>query len=624
MTNELALHMLITVPFAAGVAALVMGRWAGGFVKLLALAAAGGAFWAATGKMGAAAGGTFTLLVGPEWAGSAWAGRAVLALDGLNSLILLGAGFFAVLMALYSIGFLKDDAVPPGPYYASFLWVVGSVSATILASDLVVLTFFWALMGIPFFLLINMGREKADYAAKKTLIVLGGSDGLLILGVAIIYKITGSTALFGPAIDLGKTGTVACLCLAAAAFAKAGAMPLHSWVPDAAETAPVPAVALLPASLDKLLGIYLFARISLSMFAITAGMRAFFIIIGAVTVMAAVMAALVQHNLRRLLGFHAVSQVGYMVLGITTGTPVGVLGGLFHMVNHAIYKSCLFLTAGAVERRTNAWDLDKMGGLARAMPGTFVAALIAAMAISGVPPLNGFVSKWMVYQGIIEMGPKAGLWVVALVAAMFGSALTLASFVKVLHSVFLGQSDTERRNEGPTPNAFMGIPMAVLAGACLAFGIFAYSLPVKYLLLPALPQLRQVLEAEVLANPAWKPGLATLLLCSALAVGAILYALTRVKVREDAAYIGGEIGARGEQFRFSGVEFYRTVAELPVLRRMYKHSEEGWYDIYHLGRRLVFYVAGILQEFHSGLLLTYVAWCIGGLVILLWFLLGAR
>ena len=607
MSQTLALQAAIALPLAAGVLALIIPRRLSAVTKALSLAVTALVFWAAIALYSMR-----EFAWAPEWAG----GRVLLGLDGLSALMLLGTGFFALVMAAYSIGFLRDREVSAGAYWANFLWVVGTACATILARDMLVLVFFWALMGIPFFLLINMGSSGADAAAKKTLIILGGSDSLMILGVALIYEASGSFDLLQPALQLEGMGVVACLCLAAAAFAKAGAMPFHSWVPDAAQTAPVPAVALLPASLDKLLGIYLFARISLGLFEITPSVRAFFVLIGAVTVIGAVMAALVQHNLRRLLGFHAVSQVGYMVLGIATGTALGVMGGLFHMVNNTIYKSCLFLTAGAAERRSGTGELDRMGGLARAMPLTFSAALIAALAISGVPPLNGFVSKWMIYQGIIEMGERAGfIWVIALVAAMFGSALTLASFVKVLHSVFLGQPHGGRDAEGPTPNALMGLAMAVLAILCLVFGIFAYSVPIARLVAPALPAAFQADFAEA----AWQPGIATLLLVVALIVGGLIYVVgASWKVRRDEAYVGGESGARAEPYRFSGIEFYRTIAEFPSLRTLYRHAEEGWYDLYHLGRRGVFYVAGVLQACHSGVLLTYAAWCVVGLVVLLW------
>ena len=116
------------------------------------------------------------------------------------------------------------------------------------------------------------------------------------------------------------------------------------------------------------------------------------LVIGSFTIIAAVLGALVQHNLKKLLSFHAVSQVGYMVLGIGTGLPIGIAGGLFHMLNNAIYKCCLFLAGGAVEKKTGTTELSQLGGLARFMPLTFTAALVASLSISGVPPFNGFRS----------------------------------------------------------------------------------------------------------------------------------------------------------------------------------------------------------------------------------------
>ena len=211
----------------------------------------------------------------------------------------------------------------------------------------------------------------------------------------------------------------------------------------------------------------------------SAAMNTFLMAIGSLTIVCAVMMALVQHDLKRLLGYHAVSQVGYMVLGIGTGNPIGIAGGIFHMLNHAIYKSCLFLSAGAVEKKTGTTDLDKLGGLSKTMPVVYVAFLIASLAISGVPPLNGFASKWMIYQGIIETGRQGShLWILWLMAAMFGSALTLASFMKLVHAVFLGQPSSERppltaeqrqnAYDHVVSDCFIGGPLCSLRSFCQA------------------------------------------------------------------------------------------------------------------------------------------------------------
>ncbi len=558
----------------------------------------------------------------PSWTVN---GEVLLALDGLGSLVLLGVGFFSLLMTLYSAGFFKPGDISESYYYGNILLSVGAACGVAVASNLILLALFWGLLGIPLYLLINTGSERGNTVAKKTLLILGGTDSVLLLGIAAFFVSTGSFDMLVksqvPVVSVAAWFGVICIIIAA--LAKAGAMPFHTWVPDASETAPVPAVAMLPASLDKLLGIYLLARVFLTMYHIPNSVKIACMLIGAGTIVFAVMAAMMQHNLRRLLGFHAVSQVGYMVLGIATGTAIGVVGGLFHMLNHAIYKSCLFLAAGAAEKRTGETELARMGGLAKVMPLTFVAAVVAAFAISGIPPLNGFASKWMVYNGIIAAKDMGFVWVIVLVAAMFGSALTLASFVKVLHSVFLGQPK-EPRQAGKQPGILMLVPMLVLSGLCILLGIFAVRLGVNKIILPALAGIEGIDEAafnQTLAG-SWGSGTATILLIAALIVGLIIYLFsTFTRAREDESYVGGEVGTRAEMYNFEGVEFYKTVGEMPLLKNLYKQADAKWYDLYEQLRRTTFYITGWLRKLHDGVLHTYVTWCVVGLVVILWWLL---
>jgi len=309
----------------------------------------------------------------------------LLVLDDLSGMVLLGVGFFSVLIAFYSIkGMAGVSAMRQ--YYAYFLWTIGAACAAAIANDLILLLVMWGFLGLTLYLLIGLGETGAEVAAKKTFIIVGASDSLMILGIGIVWLLTGRFAMDAISVRLnGVLPVIAFLCLAAGAFAKAGVMLLHSWIPDAAEKAPIPVTAFLPAALDKLLGIYLLARVTLNLFVMTKGTLTFLMAVGGVTIIGAVMMALVQHDFRRLLGYHAVSQVGYMVLGIGTGTAIGIAGGLFHMLNNTIYKSCLFLSAGNAEKAAGTRDLDKLGGLARAMPVTFFAFLVAALSISGVP-----------------------------------------------------------------------------------------------------------------------------------------------------------------------------------------------------------------------------------------------
>jgi len=547
---------------------------------------------------------------------SAWNGKIVLHLDALSGLGILATGLFGVIVTLYSLGFLGAD-VPAKHFYSNILLVLACSYGILLSADFVLLCIFWGLMAIPFFILINLGREGSDYAAKKTFIVTGGADSVLVLGIALFWLKTSSTSMIGePLATTSAAAIVAFLCLTAAAFAKAGGMPLHSWIPDVAETAPTPVTALLPASLDKIVGIYLLARISLHVFAVSGFLPYLIMLLGAVTIVAAVMMALVQHDLKKLLGFHAVSQVGYMILGIGTGVPLGVAGGIFHMLNNAIYKLCLFLTAGAAERKAGTAELEKMGGLYKYLPAAFVSCVVASLAISGVPPLNGFVSKWMVYQGIIETGKGGGwFWILMLVAAMFGSALTLASFVKVIHSVFLGQPHREASGEesarGPDSNLAMNLPMLILAALCVIFGIWAFSIPLRLFIYDIVPGSKEQ------SSGLWQPGLATGLIVLSLIVGLLIYLYSKaLKVRVDEPYVGGQDVL--PDWRVSGTGFYLTISELPVLSSLYRAARKRLYDFYEISKGVTFYFTAALRALHSGVLLTYLLWCVVGLLGLLW------
>lgn len=548
-----------------------------------------------------------------------WYGYTVFRLDTLSSFILLWVGFFGVAMILYSVGFMKGKKISFKAYYGYMLMTLGAGYGAVLSNDMIVLLVFWGFLALTLYLLINVAGPRAAGAAKKTMVVVGGTDAMLVLGVAIVWMMTGSTSFTQTQIPtITGLSVFAFILFACAAFAKAGAMPFHSWIPDAAEQAHAPVVAYLPASIDKLLGIYLLARISLTLFNLSPGMQLLLLIVGAFTIIAAVLMALVQHNLKRLLGYHAVSQVGYMVLGIGTLNPIGVAGGLFHMLNHAIYKGCLFLCAGSVENQEKTMELDDLGGLAKFMPVTFIAFLVAALAISGIPPFNGFVSKWMVYQGVIEMGKAGGwLWVVWLAAAMFGSALTLASFMKALHAVFLGAR--ARKDKPRESGAVMLIPMIVLSLLCVIFGVFAYAIPLRIWVLPAVSKVLNVPDPSVWLGW-WSPVMATLLIILGVLIGFIIYLAGTFRTRRTSAtYIGGEV--LGEEVRVTGVDFYETVESMGFFSTVYRWASKRAFDAYDIGRMISFYFIRGLRALHSGVLPEYLTWVLAGLLVLIVILL---
>jgi formate hydrogenlyase subunit 3/multisubunit Na+/H+ antiporter MnhD subunit len=334
--------------------------------------------------------------------------------------------------------------------------------------------------------------------------------------------------------------------------------------------------------------------------------------VGSFTIVAAVLAALVQHDFKKLLSFHAVSQVGYMLLGIGTGMPLGVAGGLLHMFNNAIYKSCLFLCGGAVEQECGTAELDKLGGLAKFMPITFTAFLIAALSISGIPPFNGFMSKWMIYQSLVGLSKYSYYWIIWLVAAMFGSAFTLASFVKLTHAIFLGQwsEATAKAKEAAWP---MWLPALVLALLCVLFGVFAFELPLRYLIFP--------IVGRIPLYGIWDPGTATGLILIGLLLGLLFYWLGGVKkVTTKPAFIGGEILPEAA-VKVSGVDFYDTVKGIKPLAWAYKLAARKWFDIYVVGANLVFTLSILLRALVNGALSTYLAWLFVGAMFVAYFLL---
>jgi len=530
--------------------------------------------------------------------------------DSLSKLIVVSVSLFTFLILLYSIVYIKAGRVKN--YYPYFLITLGCAYGAVLSDNLLLFLAFWGVLGITLYKLIHGYDEESSATAKKTLILIGASDSIMIIGIAIIWKITGSLSMGGISVPTSNAlSVVAFLALLTGSFTKAGAFPFHTWVPDYAKSAPASSSAYLPASLDKLLGIYFLARITTRIFVLSEWMTLLLLSIGVITIISAVMMALVQHNYKRLLGFHAVSQVGYMILGFGLGSLIGIAAGLFHMINHALYKSGLFLSAGSIEYRTGKEDIDDLGGLSKAMPLTFFASLVFAMSISGVPPLNGFASKWMIYQGIIDFGSGSGvankLWVVWLGLAVLGSALTLASFIKFIGGVFLSRRKTEFEKVKEVP-VMMWIPMIVLALFCIFFGVFATNLVVPKLFMPV--------SGAFQFTGFWNSSFVSLLVLISFILGIILYlAFNLKKFRTEDSFIGGE--KIQDQTSYSTPEFYKTIGEFRLFSWIYRKAEERWFDIYDLSKRFVLWLSHQLSEAHTGVLTGYVIWVFAGLIVML-------
>ncbi len=549
--------------------------------------------------------------------------------SAFSRMAMLVVSCFSLMTALYSIRFMETHRRRV-EYYAYYLAALGVAFGALLADNLIVFLLFWELHGFLLFLMVGINGDEAIQSAAKTLVMAVIGDVTLMTGIGLLWLDVGTLSFaelsLHPQALTGGMSVTAFVLILVGACVKGGIMPFHSWVPAISTHTPMTVMSYF-SSLDKVLGIYLLTRVALSLFAMEGAASVVLMTLGAVTLLCGVLMAMVQHDYRRMLAFHSISQVGYMVLGIGTGTPIGIVGGLFHLVNMIIVKGSLFLCGGSVQRQTGRTDFEEMGGLAKAMPWTFAGTLVASLGIAGVPPLNAFVSKWLIYQGILENGGAA--FPIFLAVAMFGSALTLASFVKLLYSMFWGvrAKGLEEVKESP---ATMTIPLIILAVFTLGFGIF-YRLPVEALLAP-------IMGTTPLVIPGlWDAGLATTLMIVSLLLGLVIWLLYRPRETVTAdVFIGGE-KVDPETYRVRGTSFYGPVREFTGLKTLFGMAQRGALDLYNIGTKFLrwfsklayqyidraladFYeeiipaalmlIGKLLRLFNARLVLTYLLWIV--------------
>ena len=419
----------------------------------------------------------------------AWLGGGIsftLSTDTLSAFLLLAVSLFSAAISIYS--FSSPNKGSAKWFFFNLLMTQAFAAGAALSDNMVAMLFFWEglLVFLYTFIALSQETKAAKRTAMKAFLINAVTDLCLLTGVVITGYIAGTYSMSEIShnkltLDYGWS-VFAYVLLLIGAVSKAGAFPFHTWIPDAATDSSAAFMAYVPAAIDKLLGIYFLARASVYLFALNGTMQLVLMTLGAVTILVAVMMAFVQKDYKRLLSYHAVSQTGYMILGIGTLNPIGIAGGLFHMINHATYKSCLFMTAGSVERQAGTGDLSKLGGLFRAMPITGLCFLIAAAAISGIAPLNGFFSKELIYKGTLDTGYT---WF--FIAAELGSFLTLASFLKLGHSVYFGKRPEGLKDTKEAPFSML-LPMMAFAGICVAFG-FGARLPVQWFISPSLEAL---------------------------------------------------------------------------------------------------------------------------------------
>jgi multicomponent Na+:H+ antiporter subunit D len=413
-----------------------------------------------------------------------WAVGIGLEIDGLNLLFGIIVSIVTLFSGIYSYKYMdKDDGLDK--YYVLFLMLSGSVLGLIFTGDLFnmfvmiqIMTF--ASVGLTAF---RNRTEGALEAAFKFIVIGSLGSSLILLGTILLYTQFHTLNMAQLAAMLHNNYTPVTLFAFASligGFAVNSCLvPSHVIAPDAYQTSPS-SVSMLFSGMVNKAGVYGIIRIIFLIYTSMnlAPMRLMFVFWGTVTMLVGVIMALGQKDIKRLLAFHSISQLGYVFIGIGLSSALGLTGGLYHALNHTLFIGLLFLCAGAVIYVTGTADLNRLGGLIKKMPQTALIFIIGVFSISGLPPFNGFVSKWLIFKGTYEAG-YAPVTIIAILA----SVLTLVSFIKVAYSIFFGQLSNQYENIGET-SLSMRMPMWIMALLCFITGVMPQYIT-KYLITPA-------------------------------------------------------------------------------------------------------------------------------------------
>jgi len=404
--------------------------------------------------------------------------------DGLARLMLVTINLVAFVAVVFSLQYMQRYT-SKGFYFCLFFLMVTGMNGVALAGDIFNFYVFLEVAAIASYSLVAFGVGSEELEASFKYLVLGGLASTFVLfGVGILYNLTGTLNMAAIRDQMPALAGNRALFVAAGFFVmglglKAAMVPFHAWLPDAHPSAPAPISAMLSGVLIKALGVYALARVFFGVLGPRAEYGAVLMTLGALSMVGGVLLAVGQWDFKRLLAYHSISQMGYVVLALGIGVAViarggpdartvaglAVFGGLFHLFNHAAFKSLLFLCSGATEYATGTRQLKELGGLAHRMPITSGCCRIASLSIAGVPPFNGFWSKLIIIAAAVMAGYY---WLAALAAIV--AFLTLVSFIKVQRYVIGGELPERHQGVREVP-ASMCAAMVVLAIVCVGAGL---------------------------------------------------------------------------------------------------------------------------------------------------------
>jgi NADH:ubiquinone oxidoreductase subunit 5 (subunit L)/multisubunit Na+/H+ antiporter MnhA subunit len=386
--------------------------------------------------------------------------------DSLAVFMACVSSLISALIVLYSFGYISHYE-NQNEYYFMVTLFLGAMIGLIFSANLILLYIFWEITAITSWRLIGFFRDKPYVlkADKAFLVTVFGSLVMLI-GFLTIYQQTGSFDL--PVIkEVLKTQLVSNLTVVlilAGIFSKSATLPFHTWLPDAG-VAPSPVTALLHAAVLVKIGVYVFARIFIVNITPDVLWHTVVPLIAGLSAIVSAGAALLETDLKRIIAYSTISQIGFIFFGLSIGNGVAILGALLYILMHGLAKAGLFLCAGIVEQNAKVKDITKLGGLISTMPVTAIAFLFCSFSIMGVPPFGGFFSKFLVFNGALVSGR---LWIVLIY--LIGAFMTIIYLFRVFNLVFLGKANIPAKESSPV----MVATVATLAGLSLVAGILIF------------------------------------------------------------------------------------------------------------------------------------------------------
>jgi len=395
-----------------------------------------------------------------------------LIMDSLTAVMLVVVTTVSLMVQIYSQGYMERD---PGyhRYYAWMSLFTASMIGVVLADSLLLVFVFWEMVGLCSYLLIGFWfhRPTAADAAKKAFIVTRFGDFGFLTAILVLYYNTGTFDIAGlhelaiAGTLAGTTLTWAAIGIFSGAMGKSAQFPLHVWLPDAME-GPTPVSALIHAATMVAAGVFLVAR-TFPLFEHSTEAMTMVAAIGGFTAIFAASMGLVMNDIKRVLAYSTISQLGYMMLGLGTG---GVAIGIFHLFNHAFFKALLFLGAGSVNHATGTFDMRLMGGLRKVMPWTYATFLIAALSLAGIWPLSGFWSKDEILIGALDKQPV--LFVLAMITVFMTAFYMFRVIFMTFGGEYRGGNDEEPHGHPHESGRVMVMPMVILAVLAVVSGLW--------------------------------------------------------------------------------------------------------------------------------------------------------